>query len=146
MAHDRTQLIRLISEAYAVLSPKQIGEMGDSMDLAADAVFKMLDEVEAEWESKKPPAMRDRQDIVIDLDNQGCEKGDVMVEARGLGAREWAAWDGTIRGCPWKPDADGEECAYAIIDDHPKLADALEAAGYNLNLADYVPPGEKDSA
>ena len=143
MPAERIQLLRLISEAYAVLTPAQIDEMGSSMDLPPDDVIELLNDAEAEWETNKPPHARDRQDMMLDLDNQGCEPGNVMIEARGIGARAWAEWDQSINGCKWSGE-DGDEYAYALSVDDPKLVDRLEAAGYNLNLADYVPPADKE--
>lgn len=50
---DRTQLLRLLDEAHAVLQPSQIREMAMSMDLSDRKTKNMLMEASEEWEAIK---------------------------------------------------------------------------------------------
>jgi hypothetical protein len=51
---EHGQRVRLLAEAFAVLTSSQISEMAVSMDLPRDAVEVLLEENERTWEAIKP--------------------------------------------------------------------------------------------
>ena len=75
--------------------------------------------------------------LVLSLDNLDKEDGTVLVVISGEGAADFANMDQTIMGSNW--ETDGDDLAYAIIDDHPALIKILEKEGYSLNTDEYCP-------
>jgi hypothetical protein len=71
------------------------------------------------------------------LDNLDREDNTVLVLISGEGARDFAYRDQNIKGCSWA--IDGDDFAYAIIEDSPTLIQDLEAEGYELNTDEYCP-------
>jgi len=71
------------------------------------------------------------------LDNLDTDDYTVLVTISGEGAADFANMDQTIMGSNW--ETDGDDLAYAIIDDHPALIKILEKEGYSLNTDEYCP-------